>query len=78
MGKCPETGTQLNHWYIIYHPFISDVIDEMEKVVSECCLTHTLSTQFSAISGHEQVTFQWDDDVGFVLDQHLVLAHWKQ
>ena len=40
-------------------------------------------SNFSAISWREQVNFQWDDEVRFVLDQkakldfYIVLAHWN-
>ena len=39
--------------------------------VSDCCLTPI--QQFSAISWREQVNFQWNDEVRFVLDKHAEL-----
>jgi hypothetical protein len=30
-------------------------------------------SKFSTISSQEQITFWWDDDVRFVLDQHTLL-----
>jgi hypothetical protein len=38
------------------------------KWVRDCCLM--LINQFSSISWWEQVNFQWDDEVCFVLDKH--------
>ena len=48
--------------------------------VSDCCLTFS---NFSAVSWREQVNFQWDYQVRFVLDQHAKLdfystSSWKQ
>jgi len=43
--------------------------------MGECCLTS--SEQFSAIWWQEQVTFLYDDDVCFVLDQHTELAFYS-
>ena len=39
-----------------------------QLTLSDCSLTS--NEQFSAISWWEKVTYRWDDDVRFVLDQH--------
>jgi hypothetical protein len=43
--------------------------------MSDCCLVQF--SNFSAISWGEQVNFQWDDEVRFVLDQHAELDFYR-
>ena len=43
--------------------------------MSDCCLVQF--SNFSAISWREQVNFQWDDEVRFVLDQHAELDFYR-
>ena len=38
--------------------------------MNDCCLMPNEKKYSYIISWGEQVTFQWDDDVHFVIDQH--------
>ena len=62
--------------------YFTSMIWQWQKIVSEWLLFNANSAIFQLNHGDEQVNFQWDDEVRFVLDKHawlnfIVLAHWN-